>query len=137
MSFEKGNGFGSEYRFKPGESGNPGGRAKSAELSSALRAKLKSDKVQKLPSRTFAEKLSDKLVEEGLDGNVAAIVAIADRTEGKPATSITLGDGDHIKTLCAIMTSKSDELGPPEGFIPHQLESGGASDEQQRTDPDQ
>jgi len=114
-SFESGNGYGSEYRFKPGESGNPGGRPKSAVLSAALRAKLKSDVVKKLTSRTFAEKLCDKLVEEGLDGNVNAIVAIGDRTEGKPAVTMSVNEGaDGIKTLIEICHAKYNELEPTE-----------------------
>ena len=131
-SFEQGNGFGAEYRFQPGESGNPGGRPKSAVLSAALRAKLKSDVVKKLTSRTFAEKLCDKLVEEGLDGNVNAIVAIGDRTEGKPAVTMSVNEGaDGIKTLIEICHAKYNELEPTEDDdgLP-QLTEGVSADEQ-------
>jgi len=114
-SFESGNGYGSQFRFVKGQSGNPGGRPKSSALSEALRAKLKSDTVKKLSSRTFAEKLSDRLVEEGLDGNVAAIVAIGDRTEGKPAVTMNVNEGaDGIKTLIEICHAKYNELEPTE-----------------------
>lgn len=124
-SFEPGNGFGSAYRFKPGQSGNPGGRPKSAELSTALRAKLKSDTTRKLKSRTYAEKLCDELVEQGLLGNVSAIVAIGDRTEGKPAVTI-LDDGrpDAVQLLIEGMTRESARIGHPEGWMPPLLESG-------------
>jgi len=101
-SFEKGNGFGSEHRFKKGmPSANPGGRPKSSEISVALRAKLKSETTKPLRARTYAEKLVDKWVEQGLDGNVAAIAAIADRAEGRPAITIT-GDGrpDNLTLWC-------------------------------------
>jgi hypothetical protein len=42
-SFEPGNCFGSEHRFKKGICPNPGGRAKSHEISVALRELLKSE----------------------------------------------------------------------------------------------
>lgn len=125
-SFEQGNGFGAEYRFQPGESGNPGGRPKSAVLSAALRAKLKSDVVKKLTSRTFAEKLCDKLVEEGLDGNVNAIVAIGDRTEGKPAVTMSVNEGsDNLPLLLEGMARiHAERFGPPEDDDFPQLTEG-------------
>jgi hypothetical protein len=124
-SFEKGAGWGSEYRFKKGQSGNPGGRPKCAEISAALRAKLKSETTRKLKGRTYAEKLVDEWVEQGLDGNVSAISAIADRAEGRPAVTI-VGDGrpDAVTLLIEGMTNKSREIGPPEGWMPPLLEAG-------------
>jgi hypothetical protein len=124
-SFEPGHGYGAEHRFKPGQSGNPGGRPKSAELSTALKAKLKSDTTRKLKSRTYAEKLCDELVEQGLLGNVSAITAIGDRTEGKPAVTI-LDDGrpNQLTLLIDSMTERSREIGHPEGWMPPLLESG-------------
>ena len=131
-SFEPGHGYGAEHRFKPGQSGNPGGRPKSAELSTALRAKLKSDTTRKLKARTYAEKLCDELVEQGLLGNVSAIIAIGDRTEGKPAVTI-LDDGrpDAVLQLIEGMTQRSREIGHPEGWMPPLLESGEEQDEAQ------
>jgi Family of unknown function (DUF5681) len=129
--FEKGAGWGSAHRFKKGQSGNPGGRPKCAEISSALRAKLKSETTKKLKGRTYAEKLVDEWVEQGLDGNVSAISAIADRAEGRPAVTI-VGDGrpDAVTLLIEGMTNKSRELGHPEGWMPPlQLESGEEQDE--------
>jgi len=101
-SFEKGNGFGSEHRFKKGcPSPNPGGRPKSAYISEALRAKLKSETTKPLKARTYAEKLVDEWVEQGLDGNVAAIAAIADRAEGRPAiTVVSDGRPDNLTLWC-------------------------------------
>lgn len=130
-SFEKGNGWGSEHRFKPGQSGNPGGRPKSAELSTALKAKLRSDTTRKLKARTYAEKLCDELVAQGLDGNVSAIIAIGDRTEGKPAVTI-LDDGrpNQLTLLIDSMANRSRELGHPEGWVPPlQLEAGDSEEE--------
>jgi hypothetical protein len=131
-SFEKGHGFGSAYRFKKGQSGNPGGRPKCAEISSALRAKLKSETTKKLRGRTYAEKLVDEWVEQGLDGNVSAISGIADRAEGRPAVTI-IGDGrpDAVHLLIEGMTNRSREIGHPEGWMPPLLEAGEEQDEAQ------
>jgi hypothetical protein len=118
-SFEKGNGFGAAHRYKPGESGNPGGRTKCAEISAALRAKLKSEFSLPRAGRTYAEKLVDEWVEQGLGGNTAAIAAIADRAEGRPLVSVSVFDAanDPLNKLVEFMAEESARLGPPEGFV--------------------
>jgi hypothetical protein len=77
--------------FKPGQSGNPGGRTKSKELSAAYRRKLEQLIENDPKGRTFAELIADALINEAIKGKVPAAAEIADRTEGKPAQSITLG----------------------------------------------
>jgi hypothetical protein len=115
-SFEKGNGFGSEHRFKKGVSGNPGGRTKCSELRKALRVKLASTASLPKPGRTFAEKMADKWVQVALNGNSAAIAAIADNAEGRPHQSISVDDStqDSMLLLVAGMNRMSAHLGPPE-----------------------
>lgn len=79
--FEKGN----KYGFKPGQSGNPGGRPKRTRLTDALLAQLAElDKGEE----TTAEAVARALIRQALGGNVQAIREIADRTEGKPRQAI-------------------------------------------------
>jgi hypothetical protein len=123
-SFEPGNGFGSEHRFKKGVSGNPGGRTKCSELRKALRVKLASMASLPKPGRTFAEKVADKWVDLALNGNSAAIAAIADNAEGRPHQSISVDDStqDSMLLLVAGMNRMSAHLGPPEDNSPRFLE---------------
>jgi hypothetical protein len=113
--FEKGNGFGSATRYKKGESGNPDGRPACKEISKALRVRLESDKA--LPARTYAEKLAKEWVEQGLGGNVSAIVSVADRVEGRPAVSVSVEQTGPIDLLLLEMRKESKRRGKPEGYV--------------------
>ncbi len=86
--------------WKPGQSGNPGGRPRNEDsLAAQLREVLA--EVDEESGKTKARLLAEKYVALGLDGNVMAITAIADRVDGKPPHSVTLkGDTDaplHVR----------------------------------------
>jgi hypothetical protein len=69
--------------WKPGQSGNPRGRPKTRTLSEELRARLK----EQYPGRsdaTYGRMVAHKLVDLAIDGEIAAIREVFDRTEGKP-----------------------------------------------------
>jgi len=88
-------------KWKPGQSGNPGGRPKSKLISEAYRFKL-SELVPDDPhGRTFAELIADGMVVEAVKGKnkVSAAGELADRTEGKPKQSVehTGVDGGAIE----------------------------------------
>jgi len=94
-SFEPGNGFGAEHRFVKGQPpANPGGRPKCKEISKALRERLASDKPIK--AKTGAEKLANAWYEQASDGNIAALVSLADRCEGRPATTVVMGEREDV-----------------------------------------
>lgn len=71
--------------WRPGESGNPGGRPGRSPLTDAYRARLDQanpqDKHQ--PKRTFAECLAEVMVNRALAGDLNAAIEITDRVEGK------------------------------------------------------
>lgn len=88
------------WRFKPGQSGNPKGRAKGISYISENYRRIMS---RKLPQDIDFKKLLQELIEEGLTvagfmafmqikeaakGKTAAISEIADRTEGRPAQEL-------------------------------------------------
>ena len=70
-----------EHRFKPGQSGNPGGRPKTKLLTQAYRELL--EQVDPKERKTLAEILARKAVQQALKGNLVALKEITDRTEGK------------------------------------------------------
>ena len=128
-AFTKNNEQGIATRFKPGVSGNPKGRSSEEQRAAAFLSKALFERLPQIASkaglhkrgRTFTQKVADVWIEQALDGNVGAIVAMANRIEGCPATSVAVsGTEDPLAILIAHMTAESRELGPPEGFIPRQ-----------------
>src|SRR5262245_20095328 len=75
---------GEAFRFKPGQSGNPGGRPRTAKLSEASRAKLASLIPGDLEGRTYAEGIADRLARPAIKGDIRAAQELADRAEGRP-----------------------------------------------------
>src|SRR5215471_8301134 len=73
---------GEAFRFKPGQSGNPGGRPRTAKLSEASRVKLASVIPGDPEGRTYAEGIADKLARLAIKGDIRAAQELADRAEG-------------------------------------------------------
>jgi hypothetical protein len=73
-----------ESRFKPGESGNPAGRAAGSKNMSTILKELLDEEIEidgeKIP---FKSAIVKKLVRKANAGNLKAIQEIFDRTEGK------------------------------------------------------
>jgi hypothetical protein len=114
-SFEAGNGYGAEFRFKKGmPSANPSGRPRCKEISKALRQRLESEK--SLPAKTGAEKIAKVWEEQARRGNIAAIVSLANRVEGCPATTIVNNGPDNLDVLIGLMNEEHEQLGSPEGM---------------------
>jgi hypothetical protein len=67
--------------WKPGVSGNIGGKSKTAWLTSALKMELSQN-----PKR--ARTIANKIIELAEEGDLAAANIIFDRTEGKPTQAI-------------------------------------------------
>jgi Family of unknown function (DUF5681) len=144
-SFEPGNGHGSSWRFKPGESGNPSGRPRHKEISKALRARLESQGPLPKRGRTGAEVLADKWFEQAENGNVVALASLADRAEGRAPISVGVSDGNAgLIALVAAVEELHPHLGSPEGHIPMRSlkeadlegEVVGESDEEEYADAD-
>ena len=114
-SFERGNGFGSATRFQPGQSGNPSGRTSAeqkadAEVSKALLARLPQVDPRDRYGRTYTQKLADVWIELGLEGNVSALVSLAERIEGKPPVAMNISGGmDNLDLILAAMTSMHEQ----------------------------
>ena len=76
--------------FKPGQSGNPGGRPKTKPFRDALRRAVEAagDDTQRLDMVALA------LYSKALEGDVSAIKEVADRLDGKVPQGIIGGDED-------------------------------------------
>ncbi len=88
--------IGESTQWKKGQpSPNPGGRPRTAVLSRAIGAKLAELVPNDPKGRTYAELIADNLVNVATGrgkGVVAAVMQIADRTEGRPFQSIGVAD---------------------------------------------
>ena len=79
-----------EHRFKPGQSGNPAGRAKgSVSITARIKKLLEMELDVKDPvttkpcKKTVSEIIGLRLAKEAMGGNIKAVKIILDRTEGK------------------------------------------------------
>jgi hypothetical protein len=93
--------------FKPGQSGNPGGRPKKAPITDYLRDQLEAPIPEamkaKLPpifievygtDATFGQMVAFKIIAQAAEGNMQAAGMLLDRTEGKVPQGVRLGGED-------------------------------------------
>jgi hypothetical protein len=69
-----------EHQWKPGQSGNPGGRPKGLSITAALRTLLEKEH----NGKTLAEILADRWMKDALEGKFPHLKELLDRTEGRP-----------------------------------------------------
>ena len=88
-----------KYEFKPGQSGNPGGRPKYKPITDALKMLL--DEAYLADGTTLAQHIAQEVTKELLDPagnlkhgyNTALLKELLDRTEGKVADTLRI-EGD-------------------------------------------
>ena len=78
-------------RWKPGQSGNPGGRPKTAPLSQACRELLAAPLPNDPERRTYAQAIAQALAEKAVAGDIRAAQELADRAEGRARQAIEVG----------------------------------------------
>ena len=113
---------GAAHRFKPGQSGNPGGRPRTAKLSEACRAKLASPIPGDPENRSYAEAIADKLALQALKGDIRAAQELADRAEGRPSQMAPPAEYDGVKYVILDMPR------PQRGVIMPDVRPGQPSD---------
>ncbi len=85
-------------KFQKGESGNPGGRPKTKPWTDALREAV--NKAVEGEDKTALELIAERVIDEAVKGDMAAVKEIANRLEGRPPASITIkGDPDEPFTV--------------------------------------
>jgi uncharacterized protein DUF5681 len=74
---------GDSHRWKPGQSGNPGGRPKTGALAKACRDLLERQVPGDSAGRTYAQAIAERLADLSLKGHLSAIRELGDRAEGR------------------------------------------------------
>jgi hypothetical protein len=77
-------------RWKPGQSGNPGGRPKRTPLIDACREVLAKLVPGDPKGRTYAQAIAEKLAERAVQGDIRAAQELADRAEGKARQTVQI-----------------------------------------------
>jgi hypothetical protein len=108
---------GEATRFKPGQSGNPGGRPKTAPLSQACRELLARPVPDDVKGRTYAEAIAESLAEKALEGDIRAAQELGDRAEGRARQSIEV-QNTALAEAFERMTSEELEVYAREGKLP-------------------
>jgi hypothetical protein len=102
--------------FKPGQSGNPGGRGREKPYRDALRRALARAEVEGKPHSL--DRIADAHLAKALSGDVSAVRELADRLDGKVPQAI-VGDGEHdpvrIQAIERLITDpKHDDTANPD-----------------------
>ena len=84
-----------EFRFRPGQSGNPGGRPKTKLISQAYQELL--EELDKKKRRTIAQEIAKQIIQKALKGDLAAAKEATDRTEGKAVDQTELLIGGTVE----------------------------------------
>jgi hypothetical protein len=98
-----------EYQFRPGQSGNPGGRPKDRSLTTRLRRALDKESPAGAP---FADCMVQVLVDLALGGDRRAIKDIFERVEGKVPFVIKTTHDDAYAGAAEIIRERRSEHGP-------------------------
>ena len=99
-----------EHRWRPGESGNPGGSSTRQRLRTCY-LRMLDQRYPKDRNQTWAEAITRALFEAAVEGAVGAIREIADRTGGKPTLNV---DAEFSQSGGGLRLSDFDNMSPAE-----------------------
>ena len=95
------------YLFKPGQSGNPGGRPKRKPLTEELEKILQSTG-RDPQQRTYARRLVESAVKRAIKKSDFALKEVWERTEGKVPQAVTGSDGGPVQFQVAVIYASAD-----------------------------
>jgi|SRR6516225_1111798 len=103
--------------WKPGTSGNPGGRPKMAHLSNACRELLAALVPNDPEGRTYAQAIAETLAQKALAGDIRAAQEIADRAEGRARQSVEIQSAE-VREAFERMSREELDAYAREGKLP-------------------
>jgi Family of unknown function (DUF5681) len=95
-------------QFKPGQTGNAGGRP--TKIFTAALLRIVEKKITNDPDgRALLDAIAQQLIAKASKGDLASIRELADRIEGTPARSVSLGGPDGGAIPFAYMSREENE----------------------------
>ena len=105
------------HRWKPGQSGNPGGRPKGESVTATLRRMLQ----QEHNGKTIQEILAERVIKEAISGKFQFAKELLDRLDGRPAQKVEVAAAEDLLTFVVppsrVMTPEEYEADPPAGKV--------------------
>ena len=84
-----------EYRWQPGQSGNPGGRPKGQSITAELRALL----AKEHNGKRIVELLAERFIKEALSGKFPFAKEVIDRADGKVTDKLEVDNTSVVQVI--------------------------------------
>jgi hypothetical protein len=98
---------GEATQFKPGQSGNPGGRPKMKPITDAYRAILASENPEEFQPKTGAERIAFEVYQQAKTGRLRHAKEITDRVEGRVTQPVAgAEDGELVVRIVGVGNEK-------------------------------
>jgi hypothetical protein len=103
-----------ETQFKPGQSGNPGGRPKGVSLTSLIRGLLVKDELKgvSLEGRKVADLLAATIVERAVAGDYRFVELVINRVDGKVPNTVAIGSDGTTELIRDFLLGATDAADP-------------------------
>jgi hypothetical protein len=106
-----------EHQFKPGQSGNPGGRPRGESVTATLRRLLE----KQHNGKSIQELVAERIIKEALTGKFQFAKELLDRVEGRPAQKLELDSKEPLLTFVVpaprVIGQEEAERSPPSGKV--------------------
>jgi Family of unknown function (DUF5681) len=103
-----------EHQWKPGQSGNPGGRPKGRSLTSRIRDLLDTNEIDGKPiedGKQVADLVVDVIIERALRGDFKFVDLVMNRIDGKLPDTVVVDSNGTTDTIRDFLLGKNE---PPE-----------------------
>jgi hypothetical protein len=104
-----------ETQFKPGQSGNPGGRPKGTTLTKLICGLLERDKLKDVPLETgqkVADALAYIIVKKAIEGDYRFVELVMNRIDGKVANTIAIDTNETTELIRSYLFGAADAIDP-------------------------
>jgi Family of unknown function (DUF5681) len=104
-----------ESQFKPGQSGNPGGRRKGTSLTTLIGRLLEKDQYKNVKleeGQKVADVLAFVIVDKALEGDYRFVEMVMNRIDGKVPNTIAIDTHDTTELVRSYLLGTTDAIDP-------------------------
>jgi Family of unknown function (DUF5681) len=103
-----------ETQFKPGQSGNPGGRPRGVSLTKLISGLLEKEEFQgvSLEGRKVADALAFVIVKKAIEGDYRFVELVMNRIDGKVPNTIAIDTHDTTELVRGYLLGATDPTDP-------------------------